>query len=141
MAGGEPAASLLYDDQALPSIESLLVDKPQTDFEIIYASESAGVRPVKLVDVPPPVPEIVSPPASARVQPNNLILDWSDVTDPSGPITYNYKSAWAAGSYGPVSTGTLSQIDASGSLDNTYTWQVQACDAASICSEWSQARG
>ncbi|MBN2015668.1 PKD domain-containing protein [Candidatus Dojkabacteria bacterium] len=85
----------------------------------------------------PPTPSLVWPSDGAVIHPSIAILDWTDETDPHGPVTYNYQSSWSGGSYGPVSTGTNSFINATGSADNTYFWQVQACDSLNNCSAWS----
>ncbi len=87
---------------------------------------------------PPDVPSLVFPANGEAIKPSQAILDWTDVTDSNGPVTYNYQSFWGtSGHYGPVSTGTNSYINATGSPDNTYRWQVQACDALGNCSAWS----
>jgi len=87
---------------------------------------------------PPSVPELVSPADGAIIKGVDAILDWTDETDLNGPVTYNYKSSWLpSGSYGPVSVGTTSQINATASAENTYFWQVQACDSFNNCSEWT----
>ena len=88
-------------------------------------------------EVSPPVPGLVLPASGSHVKPSVAILDWEDVSDPSVPVTYYYKSFWTGGSYGPVTTGTNSYINATGSADRIYNWQVQACDALNNCSEWS----
>lgn len=94
----------------------------------------------------PAVPTLVSPADGAYVKPSGLILDWTDSTDPSLPVTYVYQSSYSSsvgvnnGLTSPIynaSTGTVSQIDASGSGDATYYWQVKACDSLSNCSDWS----
>jgi len=99
-----------------------------------------------LSNTAPAVPTLVSPTDGAYVKPAGLILDWSDVTDPSTPITYYYKSSYssAVGSNNaltsPIYTSgalTTSQIDASGSADHLYYWQVRACDGLGNCSDWS----
>ncbi|MFC1780366.1 SdrD B-like domain-containing protein [Patescibacteria group bacterium] len=88
--------------------------------------------------VAPATPSLVSPADGAIIQPSAAILDWTDETDLNGPVTYNYQSFWSGGGhYGPVSVGTTSQINAMGSADRVYDWQVQACDAAGNCSAWS----
>lgn len=87
---------------------------------------------------PPTTPDLVSPADGAIVKPVDALLDWTDETDTNEPVTYNYKSSWSGGgNYGPTSTGTTSQIDASGSSDRIYNWQVQACDSLNNCSAWS----
>ncbi|KKR05734.1 MAG: Cna B domain-containing protein [candidate division WS6 bacterium GW2011_GWF2_39_15] len=86
----------------------------------------------------PAVPTLVSPADGAYIKPSLAMLDWSDVTDPHGPVTYKYKSSWnGGGHYGPVSTGTNSIINATASAYRTYSWQVQACDSFGNCSDWS----
>lgn len=128
----------LYDDiaQVIPKIYPLTGTKSTID--IVYSKEPEGARSSALLDLlPPPVPTLLSPSNLAHVNTNGLILDWSDVSDPSEPVTYNYKSTWSGGVYGPVTTGTNSYIAASGTPDQTYVWQVQACDSVVNCSEWS----
>lgn len=128
----------LYDEEASPSAQTFTLPDPVNYFDIQYASGSAEARTVTMVDLSaPPVPTLLSPEDGVHRRPEGLVLDWSDVTDPSGPVTYNYKSDWPGGSYGPVSTGTNSFIDAPGTPDQTYHWYVQACDSAGNCSEWS----
>lgn len=85
----------------------------------------------------PPVPGLVFPADGSSVKPSVAILDWEDVSDPSIPVVYKYKSSWTGGAYGPVSTGTNSFINATGSADRIYNWQVQACDSLNNCSAWS----
>lgn len=85
----------------------------------------------------PAVPSLVSPADGIEMGSAVLILDWSDETDTNGPVTYNYQSSWNGGSYGPVSVGTTSQINGSGSAERTYEWQVQSCDSLDNCSAWS----
>ncbi len=85
----------------------------------------------------PDVPELTSPADGLIIKPSAAILNWTDETDTNGPVTYRYKSSWSGGNYGPVSTGTISQINASGSSSRVYNWQVQACDSLGNCSAWS----
>jgi hypothetical protein len=129
----------LYDALADTTPMTFTLPDPINNFEIHYASEAAGARTVIAIDLtPPPVPAPTSPDDNSHVNTSGLVLDWSDVTDPSSPVTYNYRSSWpGGGSYGPVSTGTNSYIDAPGTPDNAYEWQAQACDSAGNCSEWS----
>lgn len=133
---------LLYDETANEASPSAFgVTEPVSNYKILYASESAGIRSAEEVDlVAPPVPSLLSPEDGAVATASGLILDWLDVSDPSEPVSYNYKSLWSGGSYGPVTTGGESFFDLSGSLDNTFTWYVQACDAKGNCSEWSTGR-
>lgn len=94
----------------------------------------------------PSLPVHLSPADGAVVKPAGLTLDWTDVTDPSGSgISYHYQSALSnATTTGnalstPIYSTTLgaSQIDASGTSDGTYFWQVKACDTAHNCTDWT----
>ncbi len=139
-SGSSEAKIYLYDEIASPSAQVINLDKPVTNLQIDYVKDNSTSDVVTEIDLtPPPTPIIISPFDGAYQKPSGLILDWSEVTDPSMPVTYNYKSYWDGGSYGPVSTGTNSQIDASGTTDGQYMWQVQACDTALNCSEWTTA--
>jgi len=118
---------------------------PDDVYEVaVVAYDKAGnskwlyPRPVITVDnTAPNMPELVAPASGAVIKPALAVLDWTTETDANGPVTYNYKSFWTGGNYGPVTTGTNSQINASGSSDRVYNWQVQACDSLNNCSAWS----
>lgn len=94
----------------------------------------------------PALPVHLSPADGAVVKPAGLVLDWTDVVDPSGSaVSYQYQSALSnATTTGnalstPIYNATLgaSQIDASGTSDGTYFWQVKACDTANNCTDWT----
>ncbi len=94
----------------------------------------------------PSLPVHQTPLDGAVVRPLGLILDWSDAVDPSlSSVTYQYQSALSnATTTGnalstPIYSATLStsQIDASGTSEGTYFWQVKACDTAHNCTEWT----
>lgn len=96
-------------------------------------------------DVSPSIPSLLTPEDGAHVMPSGLILDWSDSTG-DDPITYEYQSSLGGAVdadnalISPIyktSTGSLSQINASGSSDRTYYWQVRACFSIDNCSKWS----
>lgn len=130
----------LYDELANEEVpETYPLTNSDLSIEIDYESEVGKTRTsVELDTTPPQTPSVISPQSGMHVNTAGLILDWSDVTDPSSPVTYNYKSTNLSGSvYGPVSTGTHSYINAPNTPDNTYIWQVQACDGVGSCSEWS----
>jgi|GEM_PF-1952477 len=135
----DPIEMYFYNQEGeIKQIEDELLAGEKKGWEIdFYKDDSTIVDLVEIDIMAPTTPTLVSPASGALVMANDLILDWIDVSDPSTPVTYNYKSSWTGGSYGPVSTGTNSEINASGIADGTYNWQVQACDSANNCSEWS----
>ena len=126
-------------DGEVEQIADELVGGERKEWEIDYGKETSEMTTITGLDItPPPIPTLLSPSDGALVRPVGLILDWEEVGDISLPIKYWYKSSWQGGSYGPVTTGTNSQINASGSADRTYDWQVMACDSVNNCSEWSE---
>ena len=95
----------------------------------------------------PAVPTHISPAdgTSATTASQNLI-DWSDVTDPSSPVSYYYEasnssSVDANGAFvSPIyQSGALSasEIATPGTPEGTYYWHVRAVDAANNSSAWS----
>ena len=111
------------------------------NFDLPTGSHTFAVESGIMVEIDvtaPPVPTLLTPASGTHTPTAGLVLDWSDVTDPSVPVTYEYRSAWTGGSYGPVSTGTTSLIHADGSPDQTYQWSVRVCDSAKNCSAWSE---
>lgn len=88
-------------------------------------------------------------PASDGIVTNNANLpkiDWTDVTDPSSPVTYNYQVATSPAVNGDgsftspiyVQNGlAASELVNGGTPDGTYYFQVQAVDAAGNKSAWT----
>ena len=103
----------------------------------------------RVYDLKLSTPTLVSPADGATIKANAATLDWSDISAAGGnnPVTYQYQSSYSSsvsGSNNALSsviyhstTGTVSQIDATGSADATYYWQVRACDNLGVCSNWS----
>jgi hypothetical protein len=100
------------------------------------------------IDTHAPAAPVHLSPASGTVgtTANLTLIDWSDVTDPSGPVTYSYESSHSSavnadGSFvSPVYQSaalTDSQIPTPGTPEGTYYWHVRACDTASNCSSWT----
>ncbi len=99
--------------------------------------------------------DIVSPSAPTPLYPANGAttttatqdkVDWTDVTDPSSPVTYIYQASYASttnpdGSFTtPVYTSgplTASEIPTPGTPEGTYYWHVNATDSAGNVSPWS----
>ncbi len=95
----------------------------------------------------PAAPDLVSPPNGATTTSAGLTkLDWSDVTDPSSPVTYTFQISTSTatssdGSFAnPAFTSgalTLSEIPVAGIPAGAYYWHVVALDAAGNVSPWS----
>lgn len=140
-SGGGRLIIYFYDlDGKFVKKEFQIIENEEKQLEVFFDPENLNILSVGERDVtPPPTPQLLSPPSGSYVNTNGLILDWSEVEDVNGPVTYWYQSFWGeSGHYGPVSTGSKSEINAGGSADRRYTWQVKACDTKKNCSEWSQ---
>ncbi len=94
----------------------------------------------------PSLPVHQTPASGAVVRALGLILDWSDSIDPSlSGVSYHYQSSVSSATttgnalstpiYG--TTISASQIDASGTSEGMYFWQVKACDTAYNCTSWT----
>lgn len=128
----------LYDLDGETIQESYTMTEPRTKFEFNYSVTNSHDSQVSKIDItPPPIPTLISPENGDYKNTSGLVLDWTDEIDESMPVTYNYKSTWDGGKYGPVNTSTNSFIAANGTPDNSYVWYVQACDSVGNCSEWA----
>lgn len=97
---------------------------------------------------PPAVPTHVSPVDGSTVPSADLDkIDWSDVSDPSSPVSYYYQSSLSSatstldGSFiTPAYTSgalSVSEIATTGTPPGTYYWHVRAKDSADNYSAWS----
>ena len=92
---------------------------------------------------PPAVPSLTSPADGKNLSDNTPILDWSDVSDPSG-VTYSLSIATDNGFTSIVLQKTdlaasSYEITLDEALTNgTYYWRVQAADGANNASDWSE---
>jgi len=94
-------------------------------------------------NTPPPTPSLFSPTNGANITDNTPLLDWSNVSDPSG-VTYDLSIAGDAGFASIIlqKTGlmvsnyelTLAEALAAG----TYYWRVRAVDGAGNVGSWSE---
>jgi hypothetical protein len=89
----------------------------------------------------PAVPTLLSPANGVyRKTADTNSSSWSTVTDPSGPVTYYYESAFDSAfkniAYGPHAQTTTSILNP-GEPEGTYYWRVTACDSLANCSAWS----
>ena len=98
----------------------------------------------------PAVPVMVAPAdGSLLTSATWAKADWSDVSDPSMPVTYIYQSSNSAalnpdGSFvSPAYTSSpalaVSEIVTAGTLDGTWYWHVRAIDGVGNNSDWSNA--
>jgi hypothetical protein len=142
------STSSSFSNQLLVNLDTTQLGGDGIYWLVLGAADTAGNRAmpnylddpkVKIIvdNTAPSTPGLVSPADSSARNTTGLVLDWTDVTDPHGPVTYEYQSSWTGGHYGPVSTGANSYITASGSPEHQYQWQVRACDSLNNCSAWS----
>ncbi len=96
---------------------------------------------------PPAVPTHLSPADGSTLTTLTIgIIDWTDETDPSSPVTYIYQSATDSatnpdGSFvTPAYTSgnlAVSEINAAGTPEGTYYWHVRSVDDEGNMSDWS----
>src|SRR6185436_5965878 len=100
------------------------------------------------LDTTAPVSPVHVSPADGtiRTTANQTLIDWTDVTDPSSPVTYLYEASNASAVDGtgafvsPVYQSTplaASQIPTPGTPEGTYYWHVRAVDAVGNMSAWT----
>ena len=96
----------------------------------------------------PDVPTLLLPANGAIVDPASLVLSWSSVgvASTSAPTSYFIQVATSTATTTlnsfatPYATSTAlsdAQTTFSGLPDGGYFWQARACDAKSVCSDWS----
>lgn len=114
------------------------------NYELIVTDSSGNSVTVvfSIVDVDAPaIPTHNTPVDGAYITSSSLQkIDWSDVTDPSTPVLYQYEASYSA-AVNPTSefvapvyvSGwlTASEISTLGTSDDTYYWHVRAKDNAS----------
>jgi hypothetical protein len=102
---------------------------------------------------PPSQPELKFPGNGDILNSDDLYIDWSDSSDDEtsqNQITYEYRlylknpdeNPNADVRYSEDYTGTTrhpAQGFASGTREDTYFWEVRACDEANNCSDWTEA--
>jgi len=94
-------------------------------------------------NTPPLTPSLVSPADGANITDNTPLLDWSDVSDPSG-VTYDLSIAGDAGFASIIlqKTGLMVSnyelIPAEVLAASTYYWRVRTVDGAGNVGPWSE---
>lgn len=119
-------------------VDTLVLEKDNSSTVDTYDFE-----PIVVVDsTAPAVPTILSPIHGSLLTGTDLtLIDWSDVTDPSG-VSYQYES-YGNATYTALryQSGwlTASQIAASGTPDGNYYLRVRAQDGEGNTSAWSNS--
>ena len=99
--------------------------------------------PEEVDNVPPPVPSLISPADGANITDNTPLLDWSDVSDPSG-VTYDLTLARDAGFTSIVlqennlTTSAYGLTSDEALAVDTYYWRVRGVDGAGNVGSWSE---
>jgi hypothetical protein len=92
---------------------------------------------------PPPTPSLISPTNGADITDNTPLLDWSDVSDPSG-VSYDLSIAGDAGFVSIVilktgiTASTYELAPAEALAAGTYCWLVRAVDGEGNAGSWSE---
>jgi hypothetical protein len=156
--------NIMYDGSQLATATTNATGNFETIFPVPESQH--GERPVTAGDtagnnatanftmesVPPPVPELISPPDASRVGFVGKVrptLEWSAVSDDSG-VYYNLQIATSAnitteGFADPIVSvpdivGTNYTLNATEALPyGTYYWIVQAVDRAANAGNWTAA--
>ena len=115
------------------------------DGEVITIEPASGNPPADTA--PPPIPTHLSPANNSIFTTANFTTtDWTDVVDPSLPITYRFETSHSSevdldsAFISPVSqpgTTTVSQIGTAGTPEGIYFWHVRAIDGLGNASAWS----
>ena len=113
------------------------------DTDTVYVADLGNNRisvfvntePAPTDTTPPPTPTLQSPTNGYTIADNTPTLDWSDVTDPSTPVTYDLFVDDNSDFSSPITsqTGLTSSEFTMGPLhlaDGLYYWTVKAKDGA-----------
>ncbi len=117
--------------------DGVVFNETTYDFELVLPDTTA-----------PDAPMPVSPANHSTTTTAGLThVDWTDVTDPSSPVTYIYQASYSSatstidGSFlAPVYTSgplSVSEIPTPGTPEGTYYWHVTATDSVGNVSAWS----
>ncbi len=92
---------------------------------------------------PPPTPSLISPADGENIIDNTPLLDWSDVSDPSG-VTYDLSIARDAGFTSIVlqktdlTASAYELTSAEALVDDNYYWHVRGVDGVGNVGSWSE---
>lgn len=101
---------------------------------------------VTLDRVPPSAPTIILPLHNSFLRTENLTkVDWTNVDDPSSPVTYQYQAFsdenYTVNRWGPSDWLGISEIPTPGTPEGVYYVRVRAKDTAGNISDWSNGEG
>jgi len=99
-------------------------------------------RSFRVDTLAPPAPTLVAPADGTRTNDNSKAYDWSDVTDNSLPITYEWQvdnDNDFSSPYSTVNGLSTSQYGPVALPDENWSWYVRARDNAGNYSTWSSA--
>jgi len=120
------------------------VPSAEGNYDLTLTSVAAGVYDNSQVQVlltvdgtPPAAPALLSPANGATVSTGTPTFDWSDVTDPSSPVTYVLEIVGRLINTG-LTTSTYTLTSGEALPNGTYSWRVRAADNAGIESDWSE---
>lgn len=148
--GGEPITAGTQTDSNGSFSTSFAVPEGRSGPMEIVASDSTGLTTSGIFTVetiPPPTPQLLSPPNSSRVGfvgSSQIDFDWTDVSDPSGVyytleigLQPNFPSSLIRVTDLTGSQYTLSPSEAL--PHGEYYWRVRAIDGAGNASAWTNA--
>jgi len=107
------------------------------------SAPSPGPGPTPTDTTPPPAPSLVSPANGANITDNTPLLDWSDVSDPSG-VTYDMSIARDAGFVSialqktSLTASTYELTPAEALAAGAYYWRARAVDGVGNIGSWSE---
>ena len=93
---------------------------------------------------PPSAPSLVAPASGAVTNDNTPTFDWTDVSDPSLPVTYEIlvdnNNAFSSPEISKQSLSSSDYTQATSLADGTYYWKVRATDGVGNIGSYSAVR-
>ncbi|MFQ6130044.1 MAG: PGF-pre-PGF domain-containing protein, partial [Candidatus Hadarchaeaceae archaeon] len=84
----------------------------------------------------PSAPTLISPADGTTTDDTIATFDWSDVSDPSTPVTYTLEIIGRLTKTG-LTTSTYTLTNGEALSDGNYSWRVRAIDGAGNLGDWS----
>ncbi|MGI0040636.1 MAG: S8 family serine peptidase, partial [Nitrosopumilaceae archaeon] len=143
----------MTSQQVYDTLKNSAVDKGTTGRDNYYGWGLVDAYGALLQNNPTPPPPDITPPSTPSLlapadgivtNDNTPSFDWSDVTDPSLPVTYTLLADNNSDFLSPeISKQSLSSSDyttATSLADGTYYWKVRSTDSAGNIGVYSSAR-